>query len=88
MFYTSHRKCETRAFDHLYDPLYKVGHPARDIAKANTRSLIKTAPVNVYTSYDSMFSELPHRPRSYYIKQRNPLPTTPTLAGEFTIRNC
>lgn len=75
MFYKSYTKSEARAFDHLYDPIYTAGN-FRDIQRENAIALTKTAPVNIYTNFNSMFSELPQRPRSLAVLQRNQLPTT------------
>lgn len=80
MFYKSYAKSEARAFDHLYDPIYTTGN-YRDIQRENASSLTKTAPVNIYTNFDSMFSELPQRPRTYQVLQRNQLPRTPEING-------
>lgn len=80
MFYKSYAKSEARAFDHLYDPIYTTGN-YRDIQRENASSLTKTAPVNIYTNFASMFSELPQRPRTYQVLQRNQLPRTPEING-------
>lgn len=81
MFYTSYIKCEARAFDHLYDPLYATGN-LRDIQRESERSLRKTAPAYIYTNFDSMFSELPQRPRSLLVLQRNELPKMPEISSK------
>lgn len=78
MFYKSHKKSSSRAFDHLYDPLYIVADK-RDIQRENITSLIRTAPVNLYPVYDSMFTDLPQKPRIFYSLQQNPLPREPGL---------
>lgn len=78
MFYKSYTKSEARAFDHLYDPIYTAGN-FRDIQRENVIALTKTAPVNIYTNFNSMFSELPQRPRSLVVLQRNQLPKTPEI---------
>lgn len=76
MFYKSYSKSEGRAFDHLYDPIYMTGN-SRDIQRENAIALTKTASVNIYTNFNSMFSELPQRPRTEIVLQRNQLPKTP-----------
>lgn len=81
MFYKSYAKSEARAFDHLYDPLYTTGN-YRDIQRENAIALTKTAPLNIYTNFDSMFSALPQRPRSLLVLQRNQLPRTPEINGK------
>lgn len=81
MFYKSYAKCEARAFDHLYDPLYTTGN-YRDVERENVIALTKTAPSNIYTNFNSMFSELPQRPRTYFVLQRNQLPRTPEFNGK------
>lgn len=75
MFYKSYTKSEARAFDHLYDPIYMTGDYRRDIQRENANALINTAPVNIYTNFNSMFSELAQRPRTFNVLQRNQLPT-------------
>lgn len=82
MFYKSYSKSEARAFDHLYDPIYMTGN-SRDIQRENAIALTKTAPVNICTNSNSMFSELPQRPRTEIVLQRNQLPKTP----EFNSKN-
>lgn len=83
MFYKSYTKSEARAFDHLYDPIYTTGDYQRDIQRENANALTNTAPVNIYTNFDSMFSELPQRPRTYNVLQRNQLPTrAPEINGK------
>lgn len=81
MFYKSYTKSEARAFDHLYDPLYVAGN-FRDVQRENTIALTKTAPINIYTNFNSMFSDLPQRPRSLHVLQRNQLPKTPETTSK------
>lgn len=76
MFYKSYEKSEARAFDHLYDPLYVSGH-VRDIQRQNRSALVKTAPINIFTNYGSMFSDSSHRPRQFSVLQQNKLPKSP-----------
>lgn len=87
MFYKSYAKCEARAFDHLYDPIYTAGN-MRDIQRENAIALTKTAPINIYTNFNSMFSELPQRPRTFAVLQRNQLPKTPEIAGKHFWKKC
>lgn len=86
MFYKSHSKSEARAFDHLYDPIYSVSDNYRDIQRENAVALEKTAPVNIYTNYDSMFSDLPQHPRNSFALQRNPLPTPAVLNSKHLLQ--
>lgn len=81
MFYKSYTKSEARAFDHLYDPIYTTGDYQRDVQRENAIALTNTAPVNIYTNFDSMFSELSKRPRTHSVLQRNQLPTVPPEAN-------
>lgn len=80
MFYKSHKKSASRAFDHLYDPLYIVPH-RRDIQRENVNALIRTAPINIYPVYDTMFTDLPQKRRVFLTLQQNPLPVDPYLKG-------
>lgn len=83
MFYKSYLKSEARAFDHLYDPIYTTGDYQRDIQRENAIALTNTAPVNIYTNFNSMFSELAKRPRTYNVLQQNQLPTkAPEMNGK------
>lgn len=76
MSYKSHRTGPDRVFDHLYDPLY-ITSGTKDIWKENHNALYRSAPVRIYPQYGTMFTDLPGRPRNYYIQQRNPLPNFP-----------
>lgn len=76
MSYKSHRIGPDRVFDHLYDPLY-ITSGTKDIWKENHNALYRSAPVRIYPQYGTMFTDLPGRPRNYYIQQRNPLPHFP-----------
>lgn len=84
MFYKSYEKSEARAFDHLYDPLYIAGN-IRDIQKENNTALAKTAPINIFTNYESMFSDSPQRPRKFFVIQQNKLPKSPVLNSLYYI---
>lgn len=85
MFYKSYEKCEARAFDHLYDPIYTASN-FRDVQKENEIALTKTAPVNIYTNFNSMFSELPRRQRNLVILQRNQLPKAFETASKMLLK--
>lgn len=76
MSYKSHRIGPDRVFDHLYDPLY-ITSGTKDIWKENHNALYRSAPVRIYPQFGTMFTDLPRRPRNYYIQQRNPLPHFP-----------
>lgn len=83
MLYKSYRKCEARAFDHLYDPLYMTGN-IRDVQRENANALTKTAPINIYTNFNSMFSQLPQTQRSLFVLQQNQLPKAPEIFGKIS----
>lgn len=77
MSYKSHRVAPARAFDHLYDPLYTTSS-VQNIYKENYNALSRTAPMHIVPVYNTMFTDMPSRPRNYYTLQQNPLPTQPT----------
>lgn len=81
MFYKSHKKAPTRAFDHLYDPLYIIAD-RKDVYRNNNRALLQTAPVNIFTVFDTMFTDLPQKTRIFNLLQQNPLPRYPTFQGK------
>ncbi len=83
MSYKSHRIGPDRVFDHLYDPLY-ITSGTKDIWKENHNALYRSAPVRIYPQYQTMFTDLPRRPRNYYIQQRNPLPHFPFIDEQET----
>lgn len=83
MFYRSHKKSSSRQFDYLYDPLYTTAD-YRDVQKKNAVALMRTAPLNLYTNYNDMFSDSPHRTQYFFVLQRNPLPRIPTFNGELS----
>lgn len=76
MSYKSHYRGPRRVFDHLYDPIYKTSG-YRDIWRANGMALSQSAPIRILPVFDTMFTDLPRRPRNYYIMQQNPLPHYP-----------
>lgn len=79
MSYKSHQVGPDRVFDHLYDPIYTTG--PKDIWKENHNALYRSAPVRIFPQYGTMFTDLPRRPRNFYIQQRNPLPHFPFVDG-------
>ncbi|XP_053676644.1 cilia- and flagella-associated protein 91-like [Anopheles nili] len=76
MTYRSHNVGPSRAFDHIYDPLY-VASDHKDVHRANHAALAKSAPIGIFPVYQSMFSELPRLTRNHYVMHRNPLPYYP-----------
>uniref|UniRef100_A0A182NF86 Cilia- and flagella-associated protein 91 n=1 Tax=Anopheles dirus TaxID=7168 RepID=A0A182NF86_9DIPT len=78
MTYRSHNVGPSRAFDHIYDPLY-VASDRKDVCRANHAALAKSAPIGIFPVYQSMFSELPRLTRNHYVMHRNPLPYYPEL---------
>uniref|UniRef100_A0A182PAM4 Cilia- and flagella-associated protein 91 n=1 Tax=Anopheles epiroticus TaxID=199890 RepID=A0A182PAM4_9DIPT len=78
MTYRSHNVGPSRAFDHIYDPLY-VASDRKDVCRANHAALTKSAPIGIFPVYQSMFSELPRLTRNHYVMHRNPLPYYPEL---------
>lgn len=71
--YIGHRKAPGRFFDHVYDPLYTMSG-SRDLWRNNVKSLAISGQVQIYPVYKTMFTDLPWRPRNYYVRQRNVLP--------------
>ncbi|XP_049534532.1 cilia- and flagella-associated protein 91-like [Anopheles darlingi] len=78
MTYRSHMVGPSRAFDHIYDPLY-VASDRKDVCRANHAALARTAPIGIFPVYQSMFSELPRLTRNHYVMHRNPLPYFPEV---------
>ncbi|KFB42923.1 hypothetical protein ZHAS_00010790 [Anopheles sinensis] len=78
MTYRSHNVGPSRAFDHIYDPLY-VASDRKDVCRANHAALAKSAPIGIFPVYQSMFSELPRLTRNHYVMHRNPLPYHPEV---------
>lgn len=68
-----HRKAPGRFFDHVYDPLYTLSG-SRDLWRKNVKSLAISGQLQIYPVYKTMFTDLPWRPRNYYVRQRNVLP--------------
>ncbi|CRK86444.1 CLUMA_CG000111, isoform A, partial [Clunio marinus] len=73
MSYKSHIAASSRAFDHLYDPIFKTSDP-KNVHKENCIALTRSAPIHVYPVYKAMFSELCHEQRNCYAYQKNVLP--------------
>lgn len=84
MSYKSHRTAPGRVFDHLYDPLYTTSG-YKDIWRQNHVALTTSAPINIYPIYKTMFTDLPRRPRNYFVMLRNPLPHFPPIAKQHDI---
>jgi hypothetical protein len=83
MSYKSHTAGPSRAFDHLYDPIFKTSG-CRDVWKANSHALHSSAPMFVLPIFRTMFSELPQQCRNQYVLQQNPLPHHPyNIGGDF-----
>ncbi|XP_058064885.1 cilia- and flagella-associated protein 91-like, partial [Anopheles bellator] len=78
MTYRSHMVGPSRAFDHIYDPLY-VASDRKDVCRANHAALARSAPIGIFPVYQSMFSELPRLTRNHYVMHRNPLPYFPEV---------
>ena len=73
MSYRSHTAAPSRVFDHLYDPIFTTSD-LKNVYKENCIALTKSAPINVYPVYKSMFSELSREQRNCYSYQKNDLP--------------
>lgn len=73
MSYRSHTAAPSRVFDHLYDPVFTTSD-LKNVYKENCIALTKSAPINVYPVYNSMFSELSREQRNCYSYQKNDLP--------------
>jgi hypothetical protein len=73
MSYRSHTAAPSRVFDHLYDPIFTTSDP-KNVYKENCMALTRSAPINVYPVYNSMFSELNREQRNCYAYQKNELP--------------
>ncbi|XP_055545626.1 cilia- and flagella-associated protein 91-like [Wyeomyia smithii] len=78
MTYRSHIVSPSRAFDHIYDPLF-VASDRKDVCKANNEALKRSAPIGIFPVYQTMFSELPRMTRNHYVLHRNPLPYYPDV---------
>lgn len=79
MSYRSHVVAPSRVFDHLYDPTFTTSSP-KNLYRENCIALTRSAPIHVHPSDNSMFSELTHEPRNFYVYQRNALPHLPSIA--------
>lgn len=73
MSYRSHTAAPSRVFDHLYDPIFTTSDP-KNVYKENCIALTRSAPINVFPVYKSMFSELSREQRNCYAYQKNDLP--------------
>lgn len=71
--YKSHHAGAQRIFDHVYDKNY-ITSGSRDVWKANSIALAKSAPIHIVPVYKTMFTDLPRQPRNMYVMQQNPLP--------------
>lgn len=71
--YKSHQVGPERIFDHIYDKNY-ITSGSRDVWKANSIALAKSAPIHIVPVYKTMFTDLPRQPRNMYVMQQNPLP--------------
>nr|XP_019550497.2 cilia- and flagella-associated protein 91-like [Aedes albopictus] len=78
MTYRSHIVGPSRAFDHIYDPLF-VASDRKDVCRANKAALCRSAPIGIFPVYQTMFSELPRMTRNHYVMHRNPLPYYPEV---------
>lgn len=73
MTYQSHHAAPSRFFDHLYDPLFTTsGH--RDVDRNHQRALAHSAPIDTFPVFHTMFTDLPWRPRNFFVPRRNTLP--------------
>lgn len=81
MSYKSHTRGPTRVFDHLYDPLYQTSDQ-KNVWRANQKALSHSAPLHIVPIYKNMFTDLPRRPRNYYVAQQNPLPFYPNPSSD------
>jgi len=78
MSYKSHASAPTRAFDHLYDPVFTASRGV--IQKLNMKGLSRSAPLHILPCYHFMFSAAVNKPRNFYFLQRNPLPVDGSVA--------
>lgn len=83
MSYKSHKSNAARVFDHLYDPLYTTSG-YKDVWRENRNALTTSAPIHIYPVYRTMFTDLPRRPRNFYMLQQNPLPHFTPFRGSAT----
>lgn len=80
MSYRSHTAAPSRVFDHLYDPLFTTSDQ-KNIHKEDCIALMRSAPIQVYPVFNSMFSELTYEERNCYAYQKNTLPHFPNLSA-------
>lgn len=78
MSYRSHTAAPSRVFDHLYDPLFTTSDQ-KNIHKEDCIALMRSAPIQVYPVFNSMFSELTYEDRVCYAYQKNTLPQYPNI---------
>lgn len=79
MSYRSHAAAPSRVFDHLYDPIFTTSDP-KNVYKEDVTALTRSAPIHIYPTYHSMFSELSYEERNSYAYQKNVLPFYPTTS--------
>lgn len=80
MSYRSHTAAPSRVFDHLYDPLFTTSDQ-KNVYKEDCIALMRSAPIQVYPVFNSMFSELTHEERNCYAYQKNTLPSFPNISS-------
>jgi hypothetical protein len=76
MTYRSHTTAPSRVFDHLYDPLFTTSD-RKNVYKEDCIALMRSAPIQVYPVFNSMFSEMCYEERNCYAYQKNALPHYP-----------
>lgn len=76
MTYRSHSTAPSRVFDHLYDPLFTTSDQ-KNVYKEDCIALMRSAPIQVYPVFNSMFSEMCYEERNCYAYQKNALPHYP-----------
>lgn len=79
MSYRSHTAAPSRVFDHLYDPLFTTSDQ-KNVHKEDCIALMRSAPIQVYPVFNSMFSELSYEERNCYAYQKNTLPHHPNIS--------
>lgn len=80
MSYRSHTAAPSRVFDHLYDPLFTTSDQ-KNVYKEDCIALMRSAPIQVYPVFNSMFSELTYEERNCYAYQKNTLPNFPNISS-------
>lgn len=81
MNFRSHAVAPTRAFDHLYDPVYTPSGN-KDVWRENGYALARSAAATIVPIYQTMFTDLPRRNRAIYFLNRNQLPHCPYVGGK------